>query len=157
MVPDPLSVAAGIASLIDIGGRVAKELYTFISSIMEAPNEIRSLVSSLYSLNTSLCEIQSLLLSPSFAAVHTVEQMKNLEDVVTNCARVFTDLQSKSTRAAKTLDGTNKLKKLWIDVKWVFDEEKIEDLLRSLEREKSNLMMIINALNLYVHNSIHRK
>ena len=149
MLPEPITTALTIIKLIDTGCRVAKLLYSFIASVVEAPNEIRSLVSSLYLLNTSLCQIQALLLDPSFGSVHGNEAIAGLEEVLANCVRVYSHLQPQVDNAQKVLDGDSRVKRLWVDVKWVFEDGAIESLLASLEREKATLMLIINTMSLY--------
>jgi hypothetical protein len=150
MLPEPATTALTIIKLIDTGCKIAKLLYSFIASVIEAPNEIRSLVSSLYSLNKSLCQIQSLLLDPSFGSVHGTDTISGLEEVLANCVRVYSHLHPKVDKAQTVLDGDSRVKRLWVDVKWVFGDSDIESLLASLEREKATLMLIINTMSLYV-------
>jgi hypothetical protein len=149
MIPEPVSTTLTIAKLVDTGCKIAKLLYSFISSVVEAPNEIRSLVSSLYSLNTSLCQIQSLLLDPRFTSMHGTEAITGLEDVLGNCVRVYSHLQEKADAAETVLNGDSRAKRLWVDVKWVFQDGEVGGLLTSLEREKATLALIINTMSLY--------
>ena len=147
---DPLTATVTIASIVQLGCTIAKKLYSFVISVVDAPEEIRSLVSGLYSLNTSLCQIQTLLMNPSFSDMHSTEQLNGLQEVLTNCGCVYDQLQSRANKAGKSLEGMGEIKKLWIDVKWVFQEDKLDALLLSLESEKNSLILIINTLTMFV-------
>jgi hypothetical protein len=59
---DPLSVAASVAGLISLGAATSKLFYQCVASIIDAPKEIQTITSSLYSVNIALCQIQTLLL-----------------------------------------------------------------------------------------------
>lgn len=148
MIPEPVTTAITVAKLIDTGGKIAMKLYSFITAIVEAPDHIRAVVSGLYALNTSLCQIQTLLLEPSFGTMHSEIQLKELEDVLQDCVRAYSRLEPKAEKASKVLEGNSKVKKLWVDVKWVFDGDTIEEMLRSLEGAKSSLTLIVNTFTL---------
>lgn len=145
MIPDPFTVAKAI----DIGAKIAMKLYAFIKAVVDAPDEIRKVASGLWSLNLSLCQVQGLLLDPAFGTMHDEKDLNDLGAILQSCLQIYTELEPKVEGAYKTIQGDSKLKKLWVDVKWVFETDSFDRFMLTLDREKHNLSTLINVFTLY--------
>jgi hypothetical protein len=90
---DPLSVASGVAGLICLGGTVSKLFYSFFMSTIGAPSSARSLASALFSLNTSLGQVQEVLLNQEFVQQANDLDILALEQCLTRCAELFSGIE----------------------------------------------------------------
>ncbi|KAF2195710.1 hypothetical protein K469DRAFT_758514 [Zopfia rhizophila CBS 207.26] len=144
---DPLSAAGSVAGLITLGAATSKLVYQFVSSVVDAPKEVRAITNSLYGVNIALCQIQTLLLDQAFAVHTTSEDLTDLEHTVSSCVASFSvvekELNSVSHAGSKMLT----VKKLWHQVKHVFEKEAMRDALAHLETEKGTLQLVLAALN----------
>jgi len=145
MIPDPFTVAKAI----DLGAKIAMKLYTFISAVVDAPDEIRRVARGLWSVNLSLCQVQTLLLEPAFGRMHSEEDLNGMEAILQSCLLAYSELEPTAESALKTIEGDSKVKKWWVDVQWVFKADTVDKLLTTLEREKQSLSTIIEIFTLY--------
>jgi cell division control protein 24 len=144
---DPLSVAASVAGLISLGAATSKLVYQFVSSVIDAPKEVRAIISSLYSVNIALCQIQTLLLDQVFAAQTANEDLVDLERSVTSCVASFSIVEKELKGVSHAGSEQLTAKKLWHQVKQVFEKEAMQNALLHLETEKGTLQLIMTTLN----------
>ncbi|KAL4804646.1 hypothetical protein BDV18DRAFT_161741 [Aspergillus unguis] len=144
---DPLSVSASVAGLISICAGSTKLVFRFVTSIVDAPKEVRATIASLNGLNIALCQIQNLLLDLTYSTETEVDDLESLEQSVESCVGFFSvvdrDLQSVSHAAEEDFTA----KKLWHQVKHVFEKESLQDALAGLEAQKETLSLVLTTLN----------
>jgi hypothetical protein len=142
---DPLSVASGVAGLICLGSTAGKLFYSFFMSTIGAPSSARSLASALFSLNTSLGQVQEVLLDPNFIQHSNDQDVVALENCLTRCTGLFNGIESRVRKSGLAEQEQGKGKKAWESVKWVFKEGYMEETLRSIADEKSTLSLVLDT------------
>ncbi|KAF8242584.1 hypothetical protein K440DRAFT_115870 [Wilcoxina mikolae CBS 423.85] len=150
---DPLSLAASVAGLLSLARTVSKSAFQFITSILDAAEQARSLVSALYSLNVALVQVQGSLLDPKFVLqVDDRENIRMLQECLTSCTAVFLELKNKVEDSGLEESGSSglQIRWRWEQVKWSFTDDETAGLLRRIESEKSTLGLVLNVFTAYV-------
>ena len=142
---DPLSVASGVAGLLCLGSAVSKLFYSFFIATLGAPSSARSLASGLFSLNTALGQVQEVLLDTRFFQQSNDLDIIVLEGCLTHCTELFTSVESRVRKSGLAEDQQGKASKAWESVKWVFREDEIAEILRSVADEKATLSLVLES------------
>jgi hypothetical protein len=142
---DPLSVASGVAGMICLGSSASKLFYSFFTSTVGAPSSVRSLASALFSLNTSLGQVQEVLLDPKFIQQSNDQDIFALENCLTRCAELFSGVDCRIRKSGLAEHQQGKARKAWESVKWVFREDDVEEVLRRVEGEKATLALVLET------------
>ena len=114
---DPLSIAASVAGLLALTGTVSKSVFQFVTSIKDAPEDARTLVRSLYTLNVVFGQIQQNTLDPDFISETDDKDVEELQRCLANCTSLFTQLQKKVE--ARTRHMSRQLKDITITLQWL--------------------------------------
>ncbi|KAL4784782.1 hypothetical protein BJX76DRAFT_356767 [Aspergillus varians] len=93
-MPDPFSVSASVVGLISFCADSSKLLFRFITSILDAPNEVRGIITSLKGLDIALRQIQNLLLDLTYSSETAPDDLDDLEQSVALLGIVERDLGS---------------------------------------------------------------
>ncbi|CZR67888.1 uncharacterized protein PAC_17787 [Phialocephala subalpina] len=142
---DPLSIASGVAGLICLAGSVSKLFYNFYSSVAGAPENARDLASALFALNSSLSQVQEVLLDRNFVKETKDKDVDALENCLKRCTKLFSDVEANVGRSGLAEPNQGLAKKSWESVKWSYSEEEIEKALRMIAGEKAYLSLILDA------------
>ena len=147
---DPLSIAASVAGLVGLVGTVSKTVFQFFTSIIDAPDSARHLVSSLSALNLALGQIQQNLVNPDFVSETGDEDVKALMECLTNCTVVFSELEKKVTDSGLGSAHQGRLSRTWKSVEWSFMDDDLENMLKRVEAEKATLQLLTSAFTALV-------
>ncbi|SLM40333.1 hypothetical protein LPUS_11089 [Lasallia pustulata] len=145
---DPLSIAASVASLVAFAGAISKEVFQFFSSIKNAPENARVLVSALYSLNVTLGQVQTNLLDSRFVADHDGEDFKALNVCLVNCTAILSELERKVQKSGLGEATKARPTRLRDAVQWSYTDDEIAEYLRRVEAEKGTLSIALEAFTM---------
>jgi len=141
---DPLSIAASVAGLAAVAGKVVKILYNFVSDIDDAPQLARSTLGTVSETRLALEAIQHL-----FETIESVSAWRKtlicLDHVgltLSNCIMTLSELE-----ALVVIDDDAGI---FQRMHWVRAEGKIERLLPRLESQKTSLSLMVTVLQWYV-------
>lgn len=147
---DPFSAAASVAGLISLCGSASKLFYWVISSIADAPDEVKSITRSLYGMNIALCQLQNILLDLSSVTQNHLDDLEDIERLVVHCVELFSVVENQLKGVHQAGSEELTIRRFWHQVKHVFEERKMKDALARLEIEKGTLHLLLNALNRYL-------
>lgn len=143
-MPDPLSIAAGVTSLLVNSYKFSKDMYELIDSVQSAPKHIHSISDDLKALYATLGTLDSLLRDEQIARNTLMRDLSaNLEDALKNCVRVFREL-GMVVNEYVSADGMAK-NGAWTKAKWTFKEKEVGALRDHLATYKATCMMAINT------------
>ena len=152
IMPDPLSIAAGVVGVVTAAAQISSILIKFTKSTIKAPQQAQIVLAEVNDIEGILSQLQSYLLgmeSPDRSRA-TLLKLDTVVTVVSGCVLTFSELE-------KLLD---ELKKENLDVldclKWARKEVEIAILVQRLQNHKASLALMLNILNGFV-NSISPK
>jgi hypothetical protein len=132
---DPLSIAAGIASVVGTGLKIAVQLNTIVDTVRDAPTEMSHVaqqiehLSDLLGFTFQLMEENEWLYRQrlTFMLRDIRWQFKIIQDVVEKC-----------------VSGNKRMKRL----RWLFKSRRVGELMRKLEALKSTMMLTLQVAQL---------
>ena len=141
----PLSIATGVVGLIQASYALTKLLANLIGSVKDAPAKAAIAITEISEMSAILEQIQSFFIRFETAdkSRTALIQVDRLVNVVSGCVATFSEFEAaldKITASSMTLVDR---------VKWVWDEEKVDDLVARLQRHKSSLSLLVNILTGY--------
>lgn len=154
---DPLSVAASIASLLAIAGKIIHKTYKYGADAKGAPREMSDFLKELTIMTSLLTALKSLvdslpdsssIMSAEFITVSTVCVKHGALDF---CKEILRDISNVMESHESTLPATKrqKIHSLTGRMKWPFKKEDTEALVRRLERVKSAFTLALSIGELY--------
>ncbi|KAH7349169.1 hypothetical protein BKA66DRAFT_293338 [Pyrenochaeta sp. MPI-SDFR-AT-0127] len=154
---DPLSVAASIASLLAIAGKIIHQTYKYGADAKGAPKEMSSFLKELTIMTSLLTALKSLVdsqpqsqstISSEFTTISTVCVKHGALDF---CKEILRDIHNALDSHEDTPPSAKrqKIHVLTGRLRWPFKKEETEALVRRLERVKSafTLALSIGELN----------
>ncbi|KAK5708315.1 Bud site selection protein, Revert to axial protein 1 [Elasticomyces elasticus] len=135
-MPEPITIATAVASLVTTGFKTGYELSEFISKVKDAPKEIERTRDELAAVNNALCQLRALLDNPKTAPT-LKSSRKEIESVLESCKGTFEEL---AKEAYKLSAG------VWRKVGWVTSEGKIRQLCTRIESHKASLNLLLSIL-----------
>ncbi|KAK5687043.1 Bud site selection protein, Revert to axial protein 1 [Elasticomyces elasticus] len=135
-MPEPITIATAVASLVTTGFKTGYELSEFISKVKDAPKEIGRTRDELAAVNNGLCQLRALLDNPKTAPT-LKSSRKEIESVLESCKGTFEEL---AKEAYKLSTG------VWRKVGWVTSEGKIRQLCTRIESHKASLNLVLSIL-----------
>ncbi|KAK3628883.1 Bud site selection protein, Revert to axial protein 1 [Elasticomyces elasticus] len=135
-MPEPITIATAVASLVTTGFKTGYELSEFISKVKDAPKEIERTRDELAAVNNGLCQLRALLDNPKTAPT-LKSSRKEIESVLESCKGTFEEL---AKEAYKLSTG------VWRKVGWVTSEGKIKQLCTRIESHKASLNLLLSIL-----------
>jgi hypothetical protein len=152
-----LSIASSVAGILSLAGSVSKTTIQFISSITDAPENARSLARVINSLSIALTQVQRNILNPSLEEALDLEcDFKQLEECLASCTMVFSALDAKIRASGIDHEPSGDIsikraaQKCWGSIKWSFTDDYLEEVLRKIEAEKANLILLNSTFTAYV-------
>jgi hypothetical protein len=143
-MPDPLSAAMGVVSLLANAHKFSKDIYELIDGIQSAPNHIRHISDDLKALYAVLGTLDALLRNEQIAQNALMRDLSaSLEDVLKNCVRIFREIGMVVNEYVGA-DGKAK-SGAWTGAKWTFKEKEIGMLRDHLAMYKATCTMAINT------------
>jgi cell division control protein 24 len=141
---DPLSIAASIAGLITITGKVGVVLKSFVSSLHDAPESARRALASvvemrgiLQSVRTATDRLEGLPRSRK-QMVH----YRNIAVVFRESVIAFSELEATVGLGA----GTDWTASTWDRTKWVLHEGSVQRCITRMESLMGSLSLMLNIL-----------
>jgi len=139
---DPLSIAASVAGLAAIAGKVTKIMWDFVSGIDDAPQSARSVLNTVNETKLTIEAIQHLI--ETIASVsswrRTMIRLDHLALTLSNCILTLSELESVVVVANGILERIN----------WIRAESKVARLVPRLESQKTSLALIVTVLQWYL-------
>lgn len=143
-MPEPLSIAVGVTSLLANSYKFSKDIYELIDGIQSAPNHIRNISDDLKALYSTLGTLDSLLRDEHISRNTLIRDLSaNLEEALKNCVRVFREVGLVVNEYVGA-DGTTS-SGVWRKMKWTFKEKEVGALRDHLITYKATCMMAINT------------
>ncbi|KAI5812773.1 hypothetical protein BZA77DRAFT_135017 [Pyronema omphalodes] len=141
---DPLSVSASICGLISLSQQFIAILYSFSTSALDARLSVRRLLSEIESLHTVFHQAQSLIHRPQLS----FPSCEHLATILTACVLIYSDLERHlcSFSSLSDVSNVNGAVLVWQSLKWAIKEEELNTLVSDLERQKSNLMLLLGVI-----------
>ena len=140
---DPLSLAASIAGLLALGGKVVSSLTAFVSSVNSAPNIVIHIRNETESLTAIFEQLQNILLQRTFPHVGRTSKVPvdHLVVMLTGCVVAFTELEAE-------LDGLDAVDEIgwWERIKWTQKEPTLKTIVNKLAVHKSSLNLMLTVL-----------
>ncbi|KAF8533556.1 hypothetical protein BDD12DRAFT_810080 [Trichophaea hybrida] len=140
---DPLSLAASIAGLLALGGKVVSSLTVFVSSVNSAPNIVIHIRNETESLTAIFEQLQNILLQRTFPHVGRTSKVPvdHLVVMLTSCVVAFTELEAE-------LDGLDAVDEIgwWERIKWTQKEPTLKTIVDKLAVHKSSLNLMLTVL-----------
>ncbi|KAJ9603397.1 hypothetical protein H2200_012175 [Cladophialophora chaetospira] len=148
-----LGIAASVAQIADLGARLSVKLFVFSRKIKSADKSIEAISQDIASTGAVLQELGKEISNKDTNELLTQEGLRIAHDLITSCQKVFNELDT-------ALDGRvtdNSIVKAWRSrLKYPFIEAQVELLRLNLERLKSSLVLVLNALILTIHVKSHK-
>jgi hypothetical protein len=139
-----MEAAASLTGLIVFTGqtlKLAAQIHGFLTTIINAPAEIRQLSQNLNGLNNVLSEI---LDAARGAGNFDVVVPRTLESTL---VEIRGDLEGLERVVQKT-QGVGRVERSWKKLKWAFAEKDVERMCSLLERRKQTLSLAVGTVNL---------
>ncbi|OCK78595.1 hypothetical protein K432DRAFT_406322 [Lepidopterella palustris CBS 459.81] len=150
---DPLSVTAGVMSVIGDCLRTAKDLYDLRSRYSNASITITAIYSESMVISASLSQVQSLLLRD--ALQNKPELHAAFDTALTGCMVVFSCLDEEVRDLATKVEDRNDLN--WKDkAKLLWKEDAMRELLVQLRGQQTALTLLIQGLQMESLSDIKR-
>jgi hypothetical protein len=138
-----VGIAASVLQLADLGGRLSVKLFTFSRKIKHADKNIASMSAEIAQTGSILQHLGSELQKDDQLQVCSVEAVATAKGLVTDCYKIFDDLNE--SLDAKT--PKNKVVAAWKKrLKFPLIEPQLDLLNTNLERLKSSLLVMLNVL-----------
>ena len=148
---DPLSIAASVAGLAAVAGKVVKILYNFVSDLDDAPHLARSALDTVNETRLALEAIGHLIetIESVSAWRKTLIRLDHVGLTLSNCIMTLSELE-----ALVSMDDDDDAGILQ-RIQWVRVEGKVERLLPRLESQKTSLSLMVTVLQWYVMSLDH--
>ncbi|KAK1834666.1 hypothetical protein QBC39DRAFT_7482 [Podospora conica] len=137
---DPLSIAASVAGLAAVAGKVVKILYNFVSDIDDAPHSARSTLDTVNETRLALEAIRHLVetIESVSAWRKTLISLEHVGLTLSNCIMTLSELE-----ALVVIDDDASF---FQRIHWVRVEGKVQRLLPRLESQKTSLSLMVTVL-----------
>ena len=141
---DPLSVAASVAGLLSVAGKICTIISGFISSVADAPDSARAALAAVEEMRRALISIRQLMDRLPGVPRNRKEMIHARHLVITfrESIRTLSELEAILNPTA----GAGGKDSKWDRLKWILEEEKILRSVRRLESHKTSLSMMLSIL-----------
>jgi len=136
---DPLSIATGVAGLIQLAGMVIGQCYRYGCGVSSAPDEARRLVSEVTNVSGVLVGVQGVIKHGDPSAYQFEDLLREVRSVL---QMLSSKLQNESPDSGKS-SGRRTLKRLL----WPLRKGETEELVSALERHKNSLSLSLSSLS----------
>lgn len=151
---DPLTAlgaVAGAAQLADLACRLSVELFGFFRALKDASKERNGYEETMRGLESATRCIQQYVAEHG-SSITAQQEFEVLPAVVSNLSGITTKLKALQTITSSlnmmTPSRSPSIKVLGRKVSWVYHKKSIAALMESLEKDKSNLNLAVDALDL---------
>jgi len=143
---DPLSVAASIAGLLTVAGKISTVVIDLTSKSKAAPKDIENVRSSVETIRAVLLQLQLLLLGRAKVNRQRTSLILVEQVVITlsACVSTFSELDV----FVETL-STDHAMQLLDRIRWATKASTIKELLDRLEAHKASLTLMVTILTWY--------
>lgn len=145
-MPDPLSIASGVAGLVTATAQITLLLTKLTKSVIAAPYQAQIVLTEVSDIGDILSHLQSFLLgldSPDKSRTSLLK-VEKVVTIVSGCVLTFSELE-KLLDELKT-EGLDILDRL----KWARKESAIMGLIQRLQNHKASLSLVLSILNGFV-------
>jgi cell division control protein 24 len=146
-MPDPLSVAASIAGLLAITGKVIGVLSAFLSTVSDAPESARRALTSVEHMRLALTSVKVVMDRPQGIDRARKEMIHctSIAIVFREAVLAFSEFEAKVGTGAS--DGWRS--SAWTRALWISNEDGIQRYLAHTESVISTLGIMLNILQWY--------
>lgn len=140
---EAVGAVASVAQLVHLSGTLLAGGYGFLSKVVRAPTEIRSLLTEAAALNGLLGQLQATTdAAPSLTPEDTVQNLERL-GVFKECEHALMSIQ-KALARCEQIHG-QEVKNFGRRLMWPFKEKETKDELQRLHRLRSLLANAVEA------------
>ncbi len=141
---DPLSIAASVAGLLSVAVKVGTIITNFISSVNDAPESARAVLTTVEGMRLTLTSVKHLIDGLSKLPKERKEMIhvKHLVVIFRETILSFSDLEAIIVPPA----GSQAEATGWDTVKWLWREKDISRAVQRLESHRASLSLMLNVL-----------
>jgi hypothetical protein len=147
---DPLSVAASVAGLLSVGGKLSGSLLSLITKCRDVPHLLQSLFQEITDTSAAICRLQIYVAGSCKVATSRASMilLQHIVTALTGCVTTFSDLQ-------RIMNDLNMDPEMGIfdQLKWVRYEKSIKSVVQRLQNQKLSLTLMLNIIQWYVNAS----
>lgn len=139
---DPLSIAAGVTSVLTAAAHISSVLVNFVTSTRNAPSAARTVLSEVSDISGTLSQLQSFLLGNKISGRSRREllQVDEIIKITGGCVLTFSEFR-------KLLDSLKTDNLGVLDcARWARKEKAISTLVQRLQNHKGSLSLVLNVL-----------
>ena len=138
---DPLSVAASVAGLLQVGAKVIG----FLSSVAEAPTIVRHVLVEVRALRIIFRRLQIFIAnSGGYHQEHASQvDIDDLVAILTSCVCSFSELDD-ALDGCDSGDANGPRLNLWDRARWAAKEQGLVQILRVLQSHKASLSLLLS-------------
>ncbi|OQN96271.1 hypothetical protein B0A48_17833 [Cryoendolithus antarcticus] len=141
-------IAAGVLQVASFGADVSSALYKSIRDVKNAARDIQALAEEVDATTNVLDAVASLLGNPKTASLHTTQLIKDTENVLDGCRKVFGELDRAAKQASDGLVEQSTWGRLTTKAKWPLSKGRVIELQGVLERYRSVMHMMLTVLQI---------
>ena len=144
---DPLSTISAVASLADIVFRTCTKLYEFLSNLQDVPAEVKHLSNSLRTWKAVSQAVKDTISRYVRSQFDTEDNLPltAVFEALKSCEIAFASINVLIT--GHRSGSSSKRVKFIKDVKWIFDEKKIQSAQQNLDRSKLALTTALTTIS----------
>jgi hypothetical protein len=147
-MPEPITIIAGVISIVGNVWKISKDLYELIDGIMNAPRHIIAISNDVQALYVVLGTLQGLLndvREGDQLQAACVPIFETLQQPLDNCLSICTELSAKLNKYTKPTGDVRRSK--WTAFRWQFTEKETDTYRRYLAAYKSTVTIALTSAN----------
>jgi len=141
---DPLSIAASVAGLLSVAGKISTVITSFVLSVTDVPDSARTALFAVDGMRLVLSSIRQLLDRLSEMR-RDRKEMIHITHLVVVFRETILSLSALEAIVCPAAGNGAKPSK-WDRAKWLLEEEKISRAVQSLESHRALLSTMLNIL-----------
>jgi hypothetical protein len=142
-IMDPLSVAASIAGLLAISGKLSSILSTIAKGVRDAPGAVFSALSEVKTTNAAIAALQELILKITSISMNR-RALIGLEPLLVTLSETVLKFEELDALMAPFADPSQV--SWWIQWKWFRYERKVARVVERLQSHKNSIQLMLNIL-----------
>lgn len=150
MMPEPVAIAAGVASLLTSTYTLSKALYQAVDVILQAPTHLKLVSQDLKAFYSILSTLHGYLQEEDTAAgvVHPAT-CRDLRETLTQCLQIFQQLGELIAEFLRN-DATEEVSK-WKTVRYLWKQDEVSRIREHLMAHKVTINLAVCSANLCVY------
>ncbi|KAF8532640.1 hypothetical protein BDD12DRAFT_674917, partial [Trichophaea hybrida] len=133
---DPLSIAASVAGLLTVAGKLSSVLYGLIMAGHDASQAISRVSAEIRAMSPIFLQVQDFVLNGEDEARRSMISLRDLVTTLTGCVLVFSELEKHISEVEKSPG-----------IMWAKKEPEIKVLMEDLQRHKLSLNLMLSIIH----------